>query len=480
MALLDFLLPSQQPQGGLVGRLSNLQVPVQNNKNSIIADPDFSRSLMRLGANLMSAGSQTDNTLGAIGNALGATLDQTNNDALQRAQIDAYRAKASPEQQGPAQPFGGTGYQNQIMSSRYQYHLARGDDPLTAQQKAINDFYSLNPVTGVDAEGRPYTMPRASLSYDLGSGAQQGMMQDLPQGGIPQPDAIEKTAQSLGLRSDMLLPPPSGQGAPDMSLFQGNQPVATQPLAAPMDIGVPSLGGPKTQQALNEAAGKAEIEVQGEFAKQLGDIEAKRLSGYREAASNTNRLAPDMERLALAIDRYGQTGTFGEMRLELNKIGATLGLANPEKVAEGEIIKQLVSKITPTMRPAGSGAASDADMRLFKDSLSNLMTTPQGAAKAFAYFKRIQDFQNNLAQEAENYAYNNRSMRGFDKYLKALEDSGQVSLWTPKERAELEAISKGRGAATAGMPQPNNKQEFDALPSGTQFIDPNGVVRRKP
>lgn len=466
MGVLDFILGNNQQQmGGVVGNLvADPRTPKVPAKKGIMGDPDFARSMMRLGANLMQAGAQTDNTLGAIGSALGATMDGAAQDRIKNQEFELLRQKATPQ----AEPvFGGTGFDNQLARTQYEFYVSQGMTDMQARQRAANDVLATKPQMQMvtDAEGNVRMMPVQRPTLPMGE--QQFNQQQAPQqfSQQVQSDPIDQAAQAMGLSSGGLLPPPSGQGEPDMRLFNSQPQGAT--LAAPMDINIPQSRGPKTAQALDEAAGKAEIEVQGEFAKQLGDIEAKRLSGFREAATNTNRLAPDLERLALAMSNYGQTGTFGEMRLELNKMGVALGLVDPEKVAEGEIVKQLVSKITPTMRPAGSGAASDADMRLFMNSLPNLMTTAQGAEKAFAYFKRVQDFQNKVAQEAEDYAYNNRSMRGFDKHLKGLEESGAISLWTEEESAELDAISKGRGnvpdAASQALRQnPSLAKDFDA------------------
>ena len=479
MAILDFLTGRQQPMGGVVGMVAQPQAQAQR---GIIGDPAFAQSLTRLGANLMAAGAQTDNTLGAIGTALGATLDQNMQARRQQAEIDALTARSAPQGEMQATPFGGTGYQNQILASRYQFHVANGDNDLVARQKAINDFYALNPVTGVDAEGRPFTTPRAALPTEMGVTA--------PVAPATMPaaaqDPIDQTAAALGLPTGALLPPPSGTQPTGAMPTQG---VLTAPRADVLAqtgmprgnlIQAPAAPGPKTAQALAEEAGKAEIGVQGKFAEQLADIEANRLKGLREQASTLNARAPDMERLALAIQRYGDTGTLGDLRLTMNKIGADFGVANPDRVAEGELIKQIVSKMTPTMRPEGSGAASDADMRLFMDSLPNLFTSGPGAAKGYQYFERVRQYQNAIANEAENFAYNNRTMRGFNEHLEKLKKDGVISLWTPEERSQLQAIAKGTSTQNAGLPQPTTKAEFDKLPSGAQFLDPNGVLRRKP
>lgn len=88
------------------------------------------------------------------------------------------------------------------------------------------------------------------------------------------------------------------------------------------------------------------------------------------------------------------------------------------------------------------------------------------------------------ASEAANYA---------NRYLPSPMDTKatMLSKLDGLERdlkATLEKATQGRGGfdlnienqtSPSGLPSPASKEEFDALPSGTQFIDPEGTVRIK-
>jgi len=62
--------------------------------------------------------------------------------------------------------------------------------------------------------------------------------------------------------------------------------------------------------------------------------------------------------------------------------------------------------------------------------------------------------------------------------------------WVPIRATATKPTSTGAAAGAAAgvqaatgapsIPSPKTKAEFDALPSGTEFIDPTGVRRRKP
>jgi hypothetical protein len=448
--------------------------------------PEFATTLSRLGANLAAASTQNEGFLDSLSLAAAQTQKDTEAaraQAMQNQLIQAQINKANAEAQ-PSSPFSGTGFENQVAGTYYQAYLAQGMSPMEAQVKAAQAVFNREPSYIQGAEGQLIPVPGRTLP-SLGGQPAQPVSAQIP----TQPDAIDQTAANLGIPSGTLMPPPSGTQPQGAMPTQG---VLSAPVLS--DGAMPSGGGrgsliqvpqisgagPKTEQALREEAGNAEIGVQGKFAEQLANIEAERLKGLREQASNLNARAPDMERLAMAIQAYGDTGSFGNMRLTLNKMAADFGVANPERVAEGELASKIVSKLVPTMRPTGSGSASDKDMAVFFDSLPNLLTTPTGAQKAYQYFERVREYQNAISNEAENFAYNNRTMRGFTEHLEKLKKEGAISLWNEDERKQLEAIRKGTSVQNAGMPQPKSKAEFDALPSGSQFLDPNGVLRRKP
>lgn len=387
MAILDILGfgQQQQPMGGLVGRLQqgSLMPQQQPTKpNTITADPTFAQSLQRLGANLMVAGGQTDNALTAFGGALNQTftdnqaIRQANQqNALRQLQLQQAQAEMNPAQ---ASPFGGTGYQNQILASRFQFHVAQGDDELTARQKAINDFYALNPVTGVDAEGRPYTMPRAALPVGGQASAQQPSMQGVPQSPMPaaQPDAIDQAAMNLGFvnaPSGGLLPPPSGDGMQDMSMFAQSGMPSAQRIAAPQ------MGGPKTQQALTEEAGKAQIGLQGKQAEQTMEKVQQLGTDINDAYSSIQSIGQIMQASREAFSTQGLpqefkasiARTFAPNDPSIQRqLAATAQLGASRAEAIGPLLKTLVgtgavteSERANAMKVVSSPNTSDAEIQ---------------------------------------------------------------------------------------------------------------------
>jgi hypothetical protein len=499
-----------QQAGGVLGQVMQAQ-PQQGfapqtqmqQKPKFWQTPEFASTLTRLGANLAAASSQNEDFLTGLSLATAQTAKDTEaaraqgmQNQLIQAQINKANAEAAPQL-----PFSGTGFENQVAGTYYNAYLAQGLSPMEAQIKAAQAVFNREPTYIQGPEGPVPVAGRQLPSLSSQLQAQPSVEPSFAQPQVnfvqPQGDVIDQAAANLGLPAGTLKPYASGtepQGAmptqgvlsapvvSDTAMPSGGGMPAPQGGAFPRgNLIQPRVGvGPKTDQATIQAANEAEIGVQGRFAEQLADIEANRLKGLRENASSLNERAPDMERLALALERYGDTGTFGDFRLFINKLASDAGIADADRVAEGELASKIVSKITPSLRPTGSGSASDKDMAIFFDSLPNLMTTRKGARTSYQYFERVRQYQNAIANEAENFAYNNRTMRGFNEHLDKLKKDGVISLWNEDERKQLQAIAKGTSIQNAGMPQPKNKSEFDALPSGEQFLDPNGDLRRKP
>lgn len=369
MGMLDYLY-GQQPMGGVVGRVA--ADPRLNSvpKRGIMGDPDFARSLSRLGANLMVAGAETDNTLGAIGRALGATMEANQADRAQNQQMELMRMQYAPK---PQVAFGGDGFDNQLARTQYEYYLSQGASDLEARQRAANDVLATKPQMQMvtDSEGRPQLVatPRPTLPM--------GTMQ---QGGQPsmqaptQPDPIDQAAQAMGLQTSQLLPPPSGQGAPDMGLFQGNQPVATQPLAAPMDIGVPQMGGPKTQQALSEAAGKAQIDVEKETLLGAAKSNAERQSELKTQLAQLPMLYEVTDKLNNLAQKASYT-----LPQQASDFVATRMLGAPTEgdTARQEYVATVRNVVLPLLRSTFGAQFTAKEGESLLETLGNPDATPQ-------------------------------------------------------------------------------------------------------
>lgn len=288
MGVLDFLSNTAggigNQIGGVLGQVAQMN-PQQSfapqsqsvqQKPKFWQTPEFASTLTRLGANLAAASSQNSDFMTGLSLATAQTVkdneaarEQAMKNQLLQAQIMKTQAESMP-----SGPFSGTGFENQVAKSYYDAYIAQGMTPLDAQVKASQAVFNREPTfvqmgeTLVPVPGRtlpPIGSVQTTNTPVTAQGAQPFQYQQVQK----QPDNIDKTAQSLGFVTDAapqggLLPPPSGVGAPDMSMFK-------QSASGGAQITVPQMGGPKTQQALTQHAGEKKIDLDAESLQKAQD-----------------------------------------------------------------------------------------------------------------------------------------------------------------------------------------------------------------
>jgi len=139
----------------------------------------------------------------------------------------------------------------------------------------------------------------------------------------------------------------------------------------------PSIGSMTDWIRGNKAAGKTEVNVdtqgQNAFAKEGGQVIAKRFSKLSEEGDTATQdlaLVGQLRDLGAKI----KTGGGAAVRGALAQYGIKIG----DNVGEIEAYNAIVDKLTPTQRVPGSGATSDYEGRMFKNSLPNLVKTDAG------------------------------------------------------------------------------------------------------
>ncbi|NTF06859.1 hypothetical protein G6L37_11870 [Agrobacterium rubi] len=133
--------------------------------------------------------------------------------------------------------------------------------------------------------------------------------------------------------------------------------------------GKPAYSMEDYQQQQNRAASDTK------FAEKSGEENAKMFKEMTEAGFNAQSDLANIDVLDNALKQ-----TPGGLTNIVTNAANQWGLGN--LVSEGadsvQVANAMISKLTPMQRPPGSGAASDADMRLFRESLPTLAGTPEG------------------------------------------------------------------------------------------------------
>jgi hypothetical protein len=125
------------------------------------------------------------------------------------------------------------------------------------------------------------------------------------------------------------------------------------------------------------SAGKTEVNIdqksESEFAKQAGGTVAKRFEKLSEEGQNATQdiaLLGQLRDLGAVV----KTGAPAAIQGWLAERGIKVG----NNVSAVEAYSSIIDKLTPQQRIPGSGATSDYEGRMFKNSLPKLINTPEG------------------------------------------------------------------------------------------------------
>jgi hypothetical protein len=219
-------------------------------------------------------------------------------------------------------------------------------------------------------------------------------------------------------------------------------------------VRVPFTGGVDRTTAKTNVGGIKLPEGESEFVKELGKLDAKKVSEAvvtRETATSTIN---SLNKLASLPDNQLITGQFATGRVGATNLLVTLGLAAPsdtnrlvssqeyQKVAGDVILQTLGGKL-------GSGF-SNADREFIQGLIPQLETNPNARRQLISF---MQNKNQEIVKESirlENYARSNRGLTGFEPKIPMSVAPSQPRPYSGLSDAELKAKIK---AAQAQQPQ---------------------------
>lgn len=200
-----------------------------------------------------------------------------------------------------------------------------------------------------------------------------------------------------------------------------------------------------------------------------------------------------------------RTGFGAETEQAMRRAASALGFEiDPEQAAAAQVITAVQNQMSLLMRSPDSGmgmpgAVSDKDLAFLRAAQPGLDKTPEANRKMIATLRAAERRKLEIAQLADEYiARNGRLDSGFNEVVRQYAE--QRSMFTDAERAFLNSGSQGPGAApaqpaTAAPPAGaaaipprdangrfilTDPSQMGALPSGTEFVAPDGTIRRVP
>lgn len=183
-----------------------------------------------------------------------------------------------------------------------------------------------------------------------------------------------------------------------------------------------------------------------------------------------------LDEVQKAIDTGIYTGPQGENIQALRRMASAVGLADADTAAAGDVVTAIQNRMAlMTRSPDGGlgmpGALSDRDITFLKAMQPGLNMTPEGLKNMLRIYRALEDRRIQIADLATDYAIANDGLDyGFDKSVREFAKNNPLFPDEPPPGA----------APTTPATKIQSDAEYDALPSGTVFVDPNGVTRKKP
>jgi hypothetical protein len=229
-----------------------------------------------------------------------------------------------------------------------------------------------------------------------------------------------------------------------------------------LDGQVTAIGGSGPTVNVNTGAGS-------KFDEEFAKLDAKALADVSVAGNQAVRNLGRIDQLESLLANAPQ-GMEGAVTRAAGEFGI-----NTEGLSDVQAAEAIISSLVPEQRPPGSGTMSDADLALFKQSLPRIINQPGGNALIINTMRSIARY------DAEGAEIAQRFRAGEIDRAKAFEllQSRQNPL--VNFRAPAAPVAGSIDAATQTGPVTiTGDAEYNALPSGTEFIAPDGKLRRKP
>lgn len=155
---------------------------------------------------------------------------------------------------------------------------------------------------------------------------------------------------------------------------------AADQTAAMQNYGFLVANGMSPDEAMGRAFSNNQTTVnvgpnEGAFSAETGKLLAQEAGAIAEAGATAQRGLGLVSNLRAALDNAPQ-GAPGALASLAGRVGIKF-----EGSSDLEAANALISQLVPQQRPPGSGTMSDADLALFKQSLPQLINTPEGNAK---------------------------------------------------------------------------------------------------
>lgn len=204
------------------------------------------------------------------------------------------------------------------------------------------------------------------------------------------------------------------------------------------------------------------------FYENLDKKNAETFSAMSEAGIQARGKLAQVDRLTTLLSQSPQGAEAG-IKLWLGDMGV-----NTEGLNSIQATRALLEKMVPDQRPPGSGPMSDADIVMFRNSLPRLINQQGGNELILQTMRGIANYEMEMGRIADMVADRSITPAEGRKQIRELENP----LARYREAAKADGEKRARSSNVA---RPTSQEEYDELPSGALFTDPDdGKTYRKP
>ncbi len=341
------------------------------------------------------------------------------------------------------------------------------------------------PAGPVDPMSDPYVQQlMAVMSMDGITPEQQAVIQMQLQSRIgmltaPQPGAEEEAARAMRARDADLLGYTRGSPEWNQYVVTGEMPKPAEPAkpySSAGEIQADLRAGFITQDQADAAMGKIGGGVTvnndlGGTGKQVYDTIAASADKASTAAVGINSLAEAKK----ALDGGAITGFAADQRLYLQKLGSYLGISDPAAIENTETFRAAIAPQVSAMIKATVGSAniSNSDREFAEKAAAGSISLDEASIKRMIGVMEKMGYEAIKMHNAKVDAVYPEG-QGFDR------ERALFLVPSPDGAAPPPTGNTTTGNGAAVPASIANDAEYDALPSGTEFIGPDGVKRRKP
>lgn len=188
-----------------------------------------------------------------------------------------------------------------------------------------------------------------------------------------------------------------------------------------------------------------------EAQKTYGKINADTLTAIPSALQQVEQNASSYNQLEKAMDEGAIQGPFAESRLMLSTLGAMLGIEGLEQASGAtEMMRSITNRLAPGLRPEGSGPMSDADLRLFLNSLPNIGITDGGNRKILGYLRKINNYQRQVLRARREYLSKAENFVSSPADVEGYVNEVVKSPFTDEDRQYFSSLSGSQSEDTLG------------------------------